>query len=209
MDLVVNKPVKDKIRRIHAEAVVAYVGEFNALQEENNCKPEDEQQILVYDPPKPHSHTAIQNLFTQTDTDFQQPTFAESLRQTFIKTGAMYQDDGIFVEYSSANMKVKGEIKITPTNAKPLSKLDEEKLKKQPQKTTTTTAASTSSITTTTTTEQINLVECLENFMDNLLETGEMYEQSDDETDSVHDDNISDSGCSDSDDERFDDDMED
>jgi hypothetical protein len=129
MDLVVNKPVKDKIRRTHAEAVVAYVSEFHALQEQNALKPEDEQQILDYDPPKPHSHTAIQNLFTQTDTDFQQDTFAESLRQTFVKTGAMYRADGTFVEYSSANMKVKGEIKITPSNVKPLSKSDEEKLK--------------------------------------------------------------------------------
>jgi hypothetical protein len=113
LDLVVNGPLKNHLKRIRAERVVKYFGEWKERFNSQKLKPEAQRVTPEWSPPKPSLKECILDVIGIIGTFFTTEKFKDSIRRSFISTGTSYkEDDGTFVVYKKKCSQ--GTIKIAP-----------------------------------------------------------------------------------------------
>ena len=93
MDLVVNAPVKSAIRRERADCAYEYFLKFKLACLEEREKPQNEQQIIAWKPPKPALHEGLKTISTLHDEVFCDESFKEGLRSAFVRACQQWQTE--------------------------------------------------------------------------------------------------------------------
>jgi hypothetical protein len=99
LDLVVNGPLKAHIRGLRAERMLEYFQIFKQLFISEASKPPAERSLPVWKPPKPTMTQCILDVMNLISSKFATPKFKNSLKKSFISTGAAPDSNGNFVIY--------------------------------------------------------------------------------------------------------------
>lgn len=116
MDLVVNGPIKQHVRRQRAEDIVKAFALFQQAYLEECQRIGSDHCDMHFDPPKPTMNDAILDLLKLFDGNFASAAFQNTMRKSFLKTGSAPDSKGAFTTFSSAVNKIQGEIKFGISN---------------------------------------------------------------------------------------------
>jgi len=119
IDLVVNGPIKQKVRSFRAKSMVEELEAYNERYQAEQLKPEAERKTITFTPPKPELSLSMALLLSMLEKDFQTDNFKEGIRRAFLSTGSYHDGKGTFKEYTHATNNEQGMMKFAPSNARP------------------------------------------------------------------------------------------
>ena len=108
IDLVLNGPIKQHIRTIRAERIVAYFRELKAKLQADPRNP----GLQKFDPPKATMKQGILDVIKLFETTFSQEKFAEGVRRSFENTGMIPSASGNWARYEKKSTV--GTCKVEP-----------------------------------------------------------------------------------------------
>jgi hypothetical protein len=112
LDLVVNGPLK-AIRKLRAQRILDYFGEYKQLYKNEETKPENQRVKPKWSPPKPSMKQCILDIIDLIENkQFSKDKFQQGIRKTFISTGTSMQQDGSFVVYKHKTVKERLKLRL-------------------------------------------------------------------------------------------------